>query len=545
MAASSFFNLKKSDIIIPMTLYQRIARTLSIFISLITAGVVLFITIQWISTLRGQMERQAMDLAVSISQTDIIRDNIIKENGYIRIQNYIERIRLKTRIHYVHVIDDELRIYSNPDFNLLGQAYDHFYDSGDIRSVLEDGSSRINYSGSTATSVEAAVPVYSDGILSGVVVVGMLNGRIYQEITRNILFLVVFIFLIILCGVLISYRLSGNIKKSIRGLEPEEINFLLGQRELVIENLKEGILYIDDQYKIIMFNKSAEELLGIGSADEGLSINGLFFEEGFNIALNEGRMVVREIKSGPNSYLLGSFYPVNDGGSLLGVMASFEDLSTARRRAEELTGMHELTQALRAQNHEFMNKLHAVSGMIQLGETREAVSYISDVVGTRQQITGLINSRLKIPAVAGLILSKYNRASERRIDLKLDAGSYLSGFPLDLQPDELSSIIGNLIENAMDILEERRDGRIDLCIEGDESKLFISVADNGPGISDEQAELIFTEGFSTKGADRGYGLFVVKNIVIDAGGEIKIKKADTGGTEFIIIIPVSAAGEED
>jgi len=545
MAASSFFNLKKSDIIIPMTLYQRIARTLSIFISLITAGVVLFITIQWISTLRGQMERQAMDLAVSISQTDIIRDNIIKENGYIRIQNYIERIRLKTRIHYVHVIDDELRIYSNPDFNLLGQAYDHFYDSGDIRSVLEDGSSRINYSGSTATSVEAAVPVYSDGILSGVVVVGMLNGRIYQEITRNILFLVVFIFLIILCGVLISYRLSGNIKKSIRGLEPEEINFLLGQRELVIENLKEGILYIDDQYKIIMFNKSAEELLGIGSADEGLSINGLFFEEGFNIALNEGRMVVREIKSGPNSYLLGSFYPVNDGGSLLGVMASFEDLSTARRRAEELTGMHELTQALRAQNHEFMNKLHAVSGMIQLGETREAVSYISDVVGTRQQITGLINSRLKIPAVAGLILSKYNRASERRIDLKLDEGSYLSGFPLDLQPDELSSIIGNLIENAMDILEERRDGRIDLCIEGDESKLFISVADNGPGISDEQAELIFTEGFSTKGADRGYGLFVVKNIVIDAGGEIKIKKADTGGTEFIIIIPVSAAGEED
>lgn len=529
-----------------MTLYQRIARTLSLLISLITAGVVLFITVQWLSTLRGQMERQAMDLAVSIAETEIVQDNIVIDNGYIRIQNYIEKLRLKTRIHYVHVVDDRQILYSHPDANLLGQPYDHFFDPRKIRQVLSAGEVLTGYSGNTATSVEAAVPVYSEGILSGVVVVGMLNGRIYQEITRNLLLLVIFIFLIIFCGILVSYRLSGNIKKSIRGLEPEEINYLLGQRELVIENLKEGILYIDADLKITMFNRSAEELLGLNASDIGGSPEERFFADGFHTALADGRTVVREIKSGPNSYLLGSFFPVDDpgDGTLLGVIASFEDLSVARRRAEELTGMQELTQALRAQNHEFMNKLHAVSGMIQLGKADEAVAYISEIVGARQQITGLINSRLRVPAVAGLILSKFNRAAERHISLNIAESSHLKGLPEGLRPDALSSLLGNLIENAMDILEERRDGRIDLFIEGDERRLSLSVADNGPGIGEEQIGDIFREGFSTKGADRGFGLFVVKNIVDDAGGTVTIKRTESGGSDFRVVIPAESGGGE-
>ncbi len=486
-----------------------------------------------------------MDLAFSISQTEIVGDNIVKGNGFIPIQNYIERLRLKTRIHYVHVVDKNLIIYSNPDSNLLGKAYDHFYDTQDILKVISDERPLISYSGSTATSVEAAVPVYSEGILAGVVVVGMLNGRIFQEITRNILFLVIFIFLIILCGIIVSYRLSGNIKKSIRGLEPDEINFLLGQRELVIQNLKEGIVYVDNRETIVMFNRSAEDLLGLTPADVGDSIGGRFFTEGFSDALKEHRMTVREVKRGPNSYLLGSYYPVDDpdSGGLIGVMASFEDLTVVRRKAEELTGMHELTQALRAQNHEFMNKMHAVSGMIQLGETDEAVSYISEIAGSRQQITGIINSRIKVPAIAGLLLSKYNRAAERRINLNLSDDSILSGLPSGLRPDSLSSILGNLIENAMDILEGRRNGQIELFIDGDENHLSLSVADNGPGIGDEQLSEIFKEGFSTKGADRGYGLFVVNNIVKAADGEIEITRSLLGGSDFQITIPAEKIGE--
>lgn len=522
-----------------MTLYQRIARTLSILISLITAGVVLFITVQWISTLRGQMERQAMDLAVTISQTDIIKENIVRENGYILIQNYIEQVRLKTRIHYVHVVDERMRIYSNPDSNLLGQSYDHFYDPEDIMKVLEDGKALTDYSGSTATSVEAVAPVYSEGIASGVVVVGMLNGRIFQEITRNLLFLVIFLFLIIFCGVFVSYRLSGNIKKSIRGLEPEEINLLLGQRDLVIQNLKEGIVYADAGGFIVMYNKSAEVLLGLEASDIGRNFGVFLFADGFEKARNEQELIVKEIKRGPNSYLLGRFYPVEDpdDGGLFGVLASFEDLSEVRRRAEELTGMRELTQALRAQNHEFMNKLHAVSGMIQLGETDEAVSYISEVAGLRQQITGLINSRLKIAAVAGLVLSKFNRAAEVHISLNIAEESSLTALPQGLDADGLSSILGNLIENAIDILSGTKDGRIDLCIEGDEQVLNLIVEDNGAGIEDSMIDDIFREGFSTKGSDRGWGLAVVKNIVGDAGGGVKIERPDTGGTRFLIRIP--------
>lgn len=528
-----------------MTLYQRIARTFSLLISLITIGVVLFIIVQWISTLRHQMERQAMDLAVSVAQTEIVQDNIVRDNGYIRIQNYVERLRLKTRIHYVYVVDKNLVLYSHPDPGKIGQPYSSFRDPDVMKRVLLTEEPYVGSSGDISTSVEAAVPVYSEGVLSGVALVGMLNGRIFQEITRNLLFLGIFLFFIIFAGVLAAVRLTEGIKKSIRGLEPAEITLLLGQRELVIENLKEGILYLDQDLRITMFNRSAEGLLGLTTADIGTVPRGRLFFAGIEKAWNEGRTVEEEIKSGPNSYLLARFFPVNDpdGSTPLGIMAGFEDLSVVRRRAEELTGMKELTQALRAQNHEFMNKLHAVSGMIQLGEAEEAVAYISDIVGARQHITGLITSRIRIPAVAGLILSKFNRAAEKKIQLVLTDESDLQALPSELRPDALSSLLGNLVENAVDILEGRGGGRIDLTLQGNSDFLHLSVADNGPGLPPEYRERIFQEGFSTKGANRGFGLYTVKRIVDGAGGEVSLGTSVSGGLEVRVFIP-GTAGEE-
>ncbi len=526
-----------------MTLYQRIARTFSLLISLITIGVVLFIIVQWVATLRHQMERQAMDLAVSVAQTEIVQDNIVKDNGYIRIQNYVEKLRLKTRIHYVYVVDTNLVLYSHPDPGKIGQSYSSFRNPGLIQQVLLTGEPQLGSSGDISTSVEAAVPVYSEGVLSGAALVGMLNGRIFQEITRNLIFLGIFIFFIIFAGILAATRLSEGIKRSIRGLEPEEITLLLGQRELVIENLKEGILYLDKDLRITMFNRSAEDLLRLTPADRGKVPRDRFFFEGIEKAQNENRTVEREMRSGPNSYLHGRFFPVNDpdGSDLLGIMASFEDLSVVRRRAEELTGMKELTQALRAQNHEFMNKLHAISGMIQLGEAEEAVAYISDVLGARQHITGLITSRIRIPAVAGLLLSKFNRAAEKKIQLVLTDESDLRSLPAELRPDALSSLLGNLLENAIDILEGRGEGRIDLSISGDDDSLFLVVSDNGPGIPREQQARIFQEGFSTKGRDRGFGLYTVKRIVDDAGGEITLAQSGSGGLEVRVSLPGAGA----
>ena len=523
-----------------MTLYHRIGRTISVLIIIITAGVVVFITGQWISTLRGQLGRQAMDQAITISRTKIVTENIVKDNGYIRIQNYIEKIRLETRIQYVHIVDRSLRIYANPDPNLLGHPWDHFYDSHNIRKVMETGEFITDYySGNTATAVEAVVPVYTEGIVSGAVIVGMLNGRIFQEIMRNLIFLVVFMFLIILCGVAAAYLLSGSIKKSLRGLEPEEISYLLGQRELALGSLKEGIVFANEESELVMFNKSAESLLGLDSSKTGMSADEFFFGEGFLKAREGGDDVVLELRAGPAEYILGRFHPVYapEGGQLLGIIASFEDLTVARRRAEELTGMHELTQALRAQNHEFMNKLHAVSGMIQLGETDEAVQYISDIAGARSEITGIINRSLKIPAVAGLVLSKYNKAAEKHIEIILSPESILTGLPGKMQPDAASSITGNLIENAIDALSGKNGGRIDLYICGDEEHLDIVVRDNGSGISPEDIDRIFIKGFSTKSKGRGYGLSVVKRFAIDAGGRVSAERLSAGGSEFRVVIP--------
>ncbi|WP_020610731.1 sensor histidine kinase [Sediminispirochaeta bajacaliforniensis] len=525
-----------------MTLYAKISRTLSLLIILLIIGVVLFMTIQWFSTLRRQLGREAFDMALTIAQTELVREHVPKENGYIAIQNFIEKLRLKTRIQYIYVLNRDKRFYSNPKPALIGETFS----STLVDVVLKEEKARIVFPSFFATYAEAVAPVYSEGVLSGAVVVGMLNGRIYQEITRNLIFLLIFMFFIMMCGVLVSFALTSSIKRSIRGLEPEEISFLLGQKELVLQNLKEGLVVVDEHFCISMYNKSAETLLDLSPSDIGKNYKDYFFASGLTEAFERHTMLVQEVRQGPLKILLGKYYPVSDSatGAFLGLMASFEDLTVARQRAEELTGMKELTQALRAQNHEFMNKLHTISGMIQLGEIDTAVTYISGITKKRQEILSLLSSSIKLPALAGLILSKYNKAAEARVSLQLDPHSSIHTLPEGMRVESLVSVIGNLIENALDALIPAKNGRIDVRLIEDESNLEITVSDNGPGICPGIENSILCKGFTTKEEGRGYGLYVVSKIVEEERGSIEIDTNQWGGAEFVVTFPIKRAGAE-
>lgn len=490
-------------------------------------------------TVETQMGNNAMDLAMTISSMNVIQETLATTKDYRVIQNKVESFRKKTRFQYIIVMDMDGIKYSYPYENGLGKKYI----SGGEERVLKEGEAYISADRNVLISaIRAFVPVYYNGKQVGAVLVGLLNDTVNKEIAVHI-----FIFKLTLgVGLLISIIgaaiLSFTIKKTIFGLEPKEIALLLGQRDIILQSLKNGIVAINQEGEIMLFNKTAKEVLGLKDEDVGKNISLAYIDEMMEVLRTGDPVYNQEIKIGPAKILLCSHTLLKDHkDETIGVVSSFQDLTEVKQMAEELTGIKRMTQALRAQSHEFMNKLHTISGLIQLEEYDKAVEYISDISQQRQEIFSVLNNKIKNLHIAGLLLAKYNKAAELRIDLEIDADSNVTRIPENITVDEICSIVGNLIENAIDELVKLENGKIMVKLNSDEEGLSIWIKDNGPGIKKEIRDTIFSRGTSTKEGKRGLGLWIVKRIIDGAGGTIEM--IQDHGTIWDIFIPMERRRE--
>lgn len=209
--------------------------------------------------------------------------------------------------------------------------------------------------------------------------------------------------------------------------------------------------------------------------------------------------------------------------------------------AEELTGIRNLMNAQRAQSHEFMNRLHTISGLIQLEEYDDAIDYISQVTAKQKGIVTTLTKNIENVYVAGHLLAKYNKTSEKKIDFNLKPNSKLKELPSLLSEDEFCSVIGNLVENSIDELCGSEDGKISIYIGYEDDELIIEVDDNGKGIDEAVFENIFDRGFSTKDGSRGYGLSIVKGIVDKCHGTITIE--NDNGAKWTVSIPMEVSND--
>lgn len=200
--------------------------------------------------------------------------------------------------------------------------------------------------------------------------------------------------------------------------------------------------------------------------------------------------------------------------------------------AEQLSAVRIYADALRAQTHEFMNKLHVILGLVRLGEFERLSSFITGITGRLQDEVGQVVPRVKDPMVAGFLLARSSAAREQNITMELSEASQVPLCASESVAHDLVTILGNLMENAVEAMggSARREIHVDLRHEAD--RLAITVADTGPGIRPELRARLFDRGFSTKGGDRGFGLFHASQRVAALGGELVVEDRDGGGTVF-------------
>ena len=358
--------------------------------------------------------------------------------------------------------------------------------------------------------------------------------NIYSKMGNFLPFIVLGLFL----GAIAATLLSSNIKKTIFGLEPKEIALILKEKEAVIESVKEGILAVDKNGKITLFNKEAGNILRLLEEDIGKQITNLSYGSKISEVLKVGKYYENiEMKVRPGLTILCKYNPLkNDKDEVIGWVMNFRDLTEFKKMAEELTGIKKMTWSLRAQNHEFMNKLHTISGMIQLEEYMEAVKFISHISKNRNGINSILTNQIKNVSIAALLFSKYNKAEESRIVFEIDSDCQLNELPQYMSEDELGSIIGNLIENSFEEVSIDGSGTVHFKIFETEDDLKIQINDNGPGIACEIKNTIYEIGSTTKIGQRGIGMYIVKKIIDEISGKIEFSVEN--GTWWDISIPM-------
>ena len=218
---------------------------------------------------------------------------------------------------------------------------------------------------------------------------------------------------------------------------------------------------------------------------------------------------------------------------------TFRKKTELEELANQLTGVRNYADALRAQTHEFMNKMHVIMGLIDMKAYDELKQFTMEIANNRQAEAAYVVTRLKDITLAGFILGKISRARELDIEFSLTDESELTTEFIRPTVQELILIIGNLIENAFDVLRDHPSERIvNLSILTFDNEIMVMVEDSGPGIPENKLETIFEKGYSSKGPRRGIGLFLIKQTVTHLKGTIEVESTVGEGTTFTIRLPI-------
>lgn len=413
------------------------------------------------------------------------------------------------------------------------------YDAGDEGPALAGHEHISRCSCVGVQSVRGLAPVFApDGHQVGVVVVGTFVDNVAVGIRQVQFPLYGALVLAILVAAAGAAYVAGNIRRTLYGLEPAEISALFQERETMLRSIREGLIATDRSGRITLVNNTAREIVGRDDL-VGLEADAVVPD------LRLGEVLAGVTPQEDEELVIGrrvvvcNRTPVAVGGQIVGALATFRDKTEVARLAQELTGVRRFAEALRAQNHEFMNRLQTVAGLIHLGAHDEAIDFIARVTRQRQETVQFLLANVRDAATSGILLGKLSEAQEKGIDLILSPDTRLSGLPPHFDSTAMVCVLGNLIENAIEALAGREGGPRRVVVSLGETKdaLTLVVEDTGPGIPTELLPHIFRPGVSTKTEARGLGLYLARSYVIQAGGTIWAESGP-GGARFCVRIPL-------
>ncbi|WP_077302146.1 sensor histidine kinase [Virgibacillus pantothenticus] len=508
-------------------------KILTLLISLILAVIILLSGI-YIMFEKKQTEEDIGNLALQVAKTVSFMPSVktaFENKDQIQLlQSIADSIKMQVEANYIVIKNADGVIYAHPDLLSIGKKQRE----SNYRALIFGQYYNAKIDSPFGTALTGNAPIFgADGNIIGIVSVGYLYEDIYVEIYRKIRSISAVSIVVLLIGIIGGIMLTNNIRKDTLGLEPFEIANLYRQRSAILHSIKEGIIAIDENGLITMINQPAIQMLGCDKSYLYESIEKVFPNTLLKNFLNpcENEEIYLH-----NRLVIMNREVVKESGKVIGAVASFRDKTDVKKMIETISEVRQYSEDLRAQTHEYANKLYVLSGLMQLGKFAEAVDMIQAELKLSTKQNHLLFDRIEDSHVQAILLGKIAKASEKKIQFIIDQNSSLSPLPKHMELSSLIAILGNIMDNAFEAVSKNEEKKVVFFATDVGNDVIFEVADNGSGIMVE--EKIFTKGFSTKlGERRGYGLAIVQDTVNRFGGCIEIQNDRTKGAIFTVFLP--------
>ena len=514
---------------------MKLSTAVTLMFSSVIGSVLLLVYALWFiqisDTTRDGVKDTALAVARTFSDMPEVKQALTLPPQSGLIQPLALAITRRNDLLYAVVTDMHGVRYSHPNARLIGKQFI----GEDIQPAFNGKENVAVNHGVLAPALRVFTPVFNDQQQQiGVVVVGISLSKVDEQIAKgrwDVLLTVLFSALV--CGIG-TWSLVRGLKRVLLGLEPQEISTQFQQRQAMLHSLKEGVVAVDVEGRVTLINPAASEILLSGPGKE-IAHTPLLAD--LQEVLQTGEPIYdREL--GCNGFLLiSNTVPVRSQNAIVGAISTFRDKTEVSQLLQRLDGMVNYVDALRTTSHEFMNKLHVILGLLNMKSYDKLEEYVLQTAHTYQADIGEIQHRIKSPVVAGFLIGKIQRAKERGFTLNLAEESLVPDCPNEKQVTVLVTVLGNLIENALDAMSGQSEGEVGLLLHYQNGWLSGEVSDDGPGIPPANIDAIFNKGFSTKGENRGVGLFLASQQLRELGGTLAVESEPDVFTQFFVHLP--------
>ncbi|MFD8209487.1 ATP-binding protein [Streptomyces sp. NPDC059695] len=502
----------------------------------IATGVTVLATGLFLAPLSAQLDDQAMRRALAIAGTSAsprLAADLTGSRPSARgpVQAEAERIRTSTGAEYVVVMDTRGVRWSHTDPAQIGRVV-----STDPSAVLAGKEVMEIDSGTLGRSARGKAPLRdADGRIVGAVSVGIEYDSVRDRLLAAIPGLLAYAGGALAAGALAAYLISRRLQRQTHDLAFSDISALLAEREAMLHGIREGVVALDRHGSVRLMNDEAQRLLGVGPEAAGRPLDEVL-GGGRTADVLTGRVTGEDLLTvRGHRVLIANRMPTDDGGAV----ATLRDRTELERLGRELDSTRGLIDALRAQDHEHANRLHTLLGLLELEMHEEAVEFVTEVVGVHRATAEQVTEKVHDPLLAALLVGKATVAAERGVSLRLAPDSLLPDRLVD--PRELVTVVGNLVDNALDAVAGTPGARVDVSFRAEDRTVVLRVSDSGPGVPEDRRELIFTEGWTTKAlpshGKRGLGLALVRRLAERRGGTAGVSDGPGGGAVFTVVLP--------
>jgi len=491
-------------------------------------------------------------ISITLANDPFVSNALAGKNPSEELQPYTNKILDRGQgVDFISIMTPDTVRVTHPNKQRIGQKY-----AGSTEQALHGQTYNEVALGTLGQSVRTIAPVYHDGKLVGMVATGITLENL-QTIYRGELpqILLTCALALLLAG-FTSWSFSRYVNQATLGFGPHGLRRLYAFYFSALHSVREGLVLLDRRHRIVLYNQEAVRLLDLPeqAPGSGLDPNQIPLPETLRTLMTTGRTCKDEIHLGARTVLSISQGPARltttrlPGHSraplrwfgmqpLTGTVLTLRDLTEVQELAGEVQSLKTFSTALRAQTHEHANRLHTIASLIENGQSDRALAFAVDDRAHSQKLTDAIVNSIDDAYLSSLLVAKSAQAHERGLKLDITAHGVIP--PDAFAASDMVTIVGNLLDNAMDVSVGTAEATVWVEVTADKHELIISVADSGPGIEPEFLNQLLQFGVSTKigSQPRGLGLALVQQAVLRLDGTMNVD--NDAGAIFTVTLPLA------